>query len=108
MNGSGAGAWLRACASDRHLCQSLNVNQPTNGRDDLAASLTSSLGLWLHRIALVVFPIGTVICLLVLALGDPNDPSRLGFTTTLSALATFFAVRTELRHRKVDRQSHLP
>lgn len=66
---------------------------------DPAADLTRRIGAALTRVAMVVLPVGTIVCLLVLLFGDPSDPERIVFTAVISAFASLM-VYVSIRRRR--------
>lgn len=56
--------------------------------NDPAAALTASIGRWLHTGALVIFPIVTATCVVILASGSADQPARVAFIATIGGLAS--------------------
>lgn len=70
-----------------------------NNDQDPAADLTRRIGTALNRVAMVVFPVGTIVCVLVLLFGDPADPERIVFTGVIGAFASLMAYVSIRRRR---------
>lgn len=66
---------------------------------DPGADLTKRIGAALNRVAMVVFPVGTIVCILVLLFGDPADPERIVLTAVISAIASLMAYVSIRRRR---------
>lgn len=66
---------------------------------DPAADLARRIGTALNRVAMVVFPVGTIVCVLVLLFGDPADPERIAFIGVVGAFASLMAYVSIRRRR---------
>lgn len=82
----------RAAVRHAEMRASGRITAVTRDDDqDPAADLTRRIGAALNRVAMVVFPVGTIVCVLVLLFGDPANPERIVFTGVISAFASLMA-----------------
>jgi hypothetical protein len=61
---------------DQRDTKNCNDRPPLESDYDPAAKLTSSIARGTNIVALIVFPVGFVVCLIVLASGDPAGPDH--------------------------------
>ena len=75
----------------------MNVNHVDD--QDPAADLTRRIGAAFTWVAIVAFPVGTVVCVAILLVGDVADPKPTAWTATLGALASLAAFSRVRRRR---------
>jgi len=83
------------------LLHSVKMRPVSEHDNDPAAALTASIGRWLHVGALVIFPIVTAICIVILASGSADQPARVAFIAAacgLASTAAFFNRRQTRRY----------